>query len=133
VIIEYKDLVPVPAKISLDDQEFTLRAFDLAAQVWAYNEFATPENKDGVENLSERINDIKDTDCILKCTWHLMNRKTHFGTYEKFVTCVDKHDEKWTKIMEFYQAFVKTLGVSQPKLEEIAEEMQVKKPLAAGN
>ena len=133
VVIEYKDLVPLPAKIVLDDSEFTLRGFDLAAQVWAYNEFATPENKDGVENLSNRINDIKDTECILKCTWHLMNRKSHFGTYEKFVSCIDSTENKWNKIMELYQAFVKTLGVSQPKLEELAEELQIKKHSAAGN
>jgi hypothetical protein len=132
--MEYHELNPSDAKFELDGEEFTIRAFDLAAQVWCYNEFATPENKDGITVLSERISDFKDADAVLRLTWHLLRRKTYFGNYSTFLNAVEKEktdNNFWNKIMEIYGAIVKTLGVSQPQLAEIKQEMELKKSLAA--
>lgn len=130
--ITYQELNPSDAIVEIDNREFTLRAFDLTAQVWAYNHFATPENKDGMTVLANRIADINDADAVLQLTWHLLKRKVYFGNYDAFVKAIDDHKGgKWTKIMDLYGAVVKTLGVSQPQLEEIQEELELKKSTAA--
>ncbi len=132
--MKYHELNPTSAKFELDNQEFTLRAFDLQAQVWAYNEFATEENKDGIEVLSNRISDIKDADCYLRVAWHLMRRKVYFGTYTNFLNKIQveyKGDRYWDKVVEIYKCVVKTLGVSQPHIEELEEDLELKKSLAA--
>lgn len=132
--MKFNELNPTDAKIEIDDREFSLRAFDLAAQVWCYNEFATESNPDGMAVLSERIQDMKDADAILKLTWHLLKRKTYFKNYNNFLKIIESENKKnnyWNKIMELYQAVVVTLGVSQPQLEELQQDLELKKSLAA--
>ena len=130
--MKYQDLNPTEAVFELCDQEFTIGKFSLIAQTWAYNEFATQDEPNGVNVLANGIADMSNSEPLLKCVWFLMRRKHFFGTYENFVEEIDKlKDEKWAKIMELYTAFVQTLGVSQPDLEEIHEELELKKSLAA--
>ena len=130
--MKYQDLNPTEATFKLCDQEFTIGKFSLIAQTWAYNEFATTEEPNGVNVLAQQIADINNSECLLKCVWFLMRRKHFFGSYENFVSKIeDLGDGKWAKIMELYTAFVQTLGVSQPDLEEIQEELELKKSLAA--
>lgn len=132
--IKYEDLNPVCSSFRFQGKDFELRPFDLAAQVWAHNEFATKENKNGVEVLSQRIQDTTDFEPLLKCAWHLLKRKRHFGFYDEFVKQIDKGDDESDKIKilgEIYRAFVETLGVSQPQLDTIEEELELKKPKAA--
>ena len=134
--INYEDLHPVSASFRFKKHEYYLRPFDLAAQVWAHSEFATPENSNGVEVLSTRIQDLTDFEPVLKCAWHLLKRKRHFGFYSEFVNQIEAGDDDSDKIKligDIYTAFVKTLGVSQPQLDNIREELELKKPSAAGS
>jgi len=130
--LEFQDLKPVEATIVVDNNEFTLRPFDLTAQAWALNFFATEENTNGMAILTQRLANNNDIEAILKVAWYLLKSKPHFGTYEKFVKKIDKEDHKWTRVMEIQKAIVYTMGVSQPKLEEFEEEIELKKLSAAG-
>lgn len=133
--MNYHELKPQEASIKVGGKDYNLRPFDLAAQVWAYNFFSTEKEKDGMKILADRISDIRDADCILNLTWHLLRRKVDFGSYDNFVKAVEKDQEqgKWNLIVSFYQAVVKTLGASQPDIEELKEEIELKKSLAAGD
>ena len=131
--IQYHDLKPTESIIRLAGREYYLRPFDLTAQVWAYNFFSTPEKKDGVAVLAERLADMNDIEPILRTTWHLLRSKYDFGTYDAFVKKVDAVGQhKFKKISEFYVAVVQTLGVSQPHIEDLKEELELKKSIAAG-
>jgi len=132
--ISYQDLNPVCASFRFNDNDYELRPFDLAAQVWAHTEFATDDNKNGVDVLSTRIQDLSDFEPILKCAWHLLKRKRHFGFYDEFVSQISKGDiaSNQSKLIgDIYNAFVKTLGVSQPQLDQIKEDLELKKHNAA--
>ena len=131
--IAYEDLNPVNASFRFNSKEYELRPFDLAAQVWARNEFATDAEPNGVEILSKRIQDMTDFEPILKCAWHLLKRKRDFGFYDEFVKQIGKGDDDNKEVALIgliYKAFVKTLGVSQPQLDSIADELELKKQSA---
>lgn len=131
--MEYHDLKPVESTVIVDSKELTLRPFDLSAQVWAYNFFATKDNPDGMRVLAQRISDIRDAEAVLRLTWHLLKEKQFFLSYENFVDKIDKDSKgKWVRVVELYKAVVKTLGVSQPQIDEIQEELELKKSIAAG-
>jgi len=130
--IAYHELKPQESQIQLNEVNFILRPFDLSAQVWAYNHFATPEKPNGVEILSERIQDINDFGAVLDTTWHLLKDKAHFhNNQDNFNRAVDTLKHKYSKAMEFRQAIVQCLGVSQPKLDEIQGDIELKKSLTA--
>ena len=120
--LEFQDLKPVEATIVVDKNEFTLRPFDLSAQVWALNFFATKENTNGMAILTKRLTNNNDIDAILKVAWYLLTNKSYFGTYEGFVKKIDRSTHKWTRVMEIQKAIVYTMGVSQPMLEEFEED-----------
>ena len=130
--LEIQDLKPTEATIVVDKNEFTLRPFDLSAQVWALNFFATEGKTDGMKVLAERLKNNNDIDAILKVAWYLLKNKLYFGTYESFVKKIDRESHKWTRVMEIQKAIVYTMGISQPKLEEFEEEIELKKRLAVG-
>ena len=134
--IKYEDLNPICASFTFHNKEYELRPFDLAAQVWAHTTFATEENENGVEVLSALVKDMKNFDPLFKCAWHLLKRKRDFGFYEEFVKQIGKGDDNSdsTKLIgDIYKAFVKCLGVSQPQLDQIADELELKKHLPVGS
>lgn len=132
--IQYHELKPIESEIEIDSIKFKLRPFDLSAQVWAYNHFATAENTDGISVLSERIQDIKDVGAVIDVVWHLLKNKYHFNNSQKiFNKTIDNQQYKYTKTMEFRAAIVQCLGVSQPMIDEMKGELELKKSSAAVN
>jgi len=132
--IKYEDLNPRHSSFTLNNKDYEIRPFDLAAQVWARNEFATSDNKDGIVVLTELIQDMNNPMPLFKCVWHLLKRKRDFGFYEEFVKAIEKGDndsDKFKIMSEMWSAFLETLGLSQPQLESIREEMELKKSQAA--
>lgn len=128
--ISYKDLNPTQSSFVLNEKEYFLRPFDLAARVWADDYFATPEQKSGLVVLSEKIQDMKSFETLFRCCWHLLKRKRDFGYYENFVKAIEEGDDKKSSqvlIADLYKAFVYTLGVSEPMLAKFEEEIEVKK------
>lgn len=134
--ISYKDLNPTESSFTLNGVEYFLRPFDLVARVWASDYFATPENKEGLYVLSELVQDFSSFEAIYRCAWHLLKRKRDFDTYENFVKAIEAGDEardQVTVTSDIYNAFVKTLGVSEPQMEKYREDMEIKKQSAGAN
>ena len=76
--VKIEDLNPIEAIINLNNKDYTLRKFDLLARTWAYNEFSSNDNKDGLMVLSEKIKEVEsgNFEPLLKVCWHL-----HFLLY----------------------------------------------------
>jgi len=134
--IAYKDLKPSDATFVMNKKEYELRPFDLTAQVWASEFFATKEQPNGLITLSEKIADFGNFSALYNCIWHLLKRKRDFNHFSSFLSQVEKGDEDKDSTGltgDMYRAFVKTLGVSQPQLENIQEELELKKQSTAVN
>lgn len=134
--ISYKDLNPTESSFTLNGVEYFLRPFDLVARVWASDYFANPENKEGLQVLSDLVQDLSSFDAVYRCAWHLLKRKRDFGNYEAFVSAIEKGDESKNQNVitgEIYNAFVKTLGVSEPQMEKYREDIEIKKQSAGAN
>lgn len=134
--IPFHDLNPVHLSFKLNKKTYELRPFDLTAQVWARCEFATKEQPDGLVVLTGLIQDMNNFEPLFKCVWHLLKRKRDFGYFEEFVSQIDKGDDdsdKGTLIGQLYLIFTKSLQISQPDMEDIEEDLELKKSLTAGS
>jgi len=134
--ISYKDLNPTEASFILNKTEYFLRPFDLVARVWASDYFATKENQEGLYALSELVQDLSSFEAVYRCTWHLLKRKRDFGTYEDFIKAIELGDDTNDQVnvtAQIYNAFVKTLGVSEPQMEKYREDIDLKKQSAGAN
>ena len=130
--INYSDLNPTESEIELNSVTFQLRPFDLTAQTWAFNHFATADEKNGLTVLTTRIQDVNDFDALLDTIWHLLKGKMHFNnSKESFFKAVEKLDHKYIKSMEMRTALNECLGVSQPMIEEFKGDIELKKSLTA--
>ncbi len=131
--VKIQDLNPIEATIKLNDTEYTLRKFDLLARSWAHTEFSTNENQDALGALADNMKNIlesNDYTPLLKVCWHLLKRKRDFKTYELFVSAVEKGDDENSTVMklgELLMAFNKTLGLSELSMDEIKEDIELKK------
>lgn len=129
--ISYNDLNPIDTKVYINEQEFTLGKFSLLAQCWADQEFATEDEPSGVMALSKVIQDWTKPDPILRLSWYLLKEKSQFNNeYEQYIDFIDNKKIKWINIKNIFQAVVRTIGVSQPQIDEIEEELELKKSLA---
>ena len=131
--IHYSDLVPGKSKIELKGKSYVLRPFNLLAQAWAYSEFSTKECEDGLTVLSNRLQDIQDFEASIRTVHFLLEDKKSFPTYEDFFKAIEEDTDgnMYKKIIEIYNALVDTIGISQPKMEEIQNEIDLKKSEAA--
>lgn len=126
--IKYQDLNPTEASFILNKKEYYLRPFDLAARVWAEDAFATKENKSGLMELSELVQDMTSFTAVYKCVWHLLKRKRDFGFFDNFLKAIGDDDNgEHLTTKGIYDAFVKTLGVSEPQIEDMKDELELKK------
>jgi hypothetical protein len=132
--ISYDELNPIDAEVIINNKTFTLGRFNLLAQCWANKEFSTEENKNGLENLSKNIQDWRQPEPLLKLSWYLLKEKSIFNaSYEEFVNFVDNKNSKWNNIKNIFESVVKTIGVSQPQIDDMAEEIELKKSSAVEN
>ena len=135
--VDYQELNPASLEIGLNSVTFKLSSFNLYAQSWASNFFMTKMVEDehgnkrpnGLQVLSERIQDIDDFPAILETTWYLLKKKKHFNdNKEFFFEAVEKlGNEKYLKAMEFRIALNACLGASQPKNEDVKGDFELKK------
>jgi len=125
--IQYHELNPRRSKIILNDKEYYLRPFDLAAQVWCYEEFKTETEPNGIVALTKRLEDVQDIAAYTKVVFHLLEDKKDFGIYANFINEIEKNG-KYSKTIELYNALVESLGVSQPQIDKIKKELELKKP-----
>jgi len=133
--ISYSDLKPAKAIFKLGLNEYTLRPFDLTAQVWASDYWKTEAQHNGLLVLTERLRSIEDVEAITKTCWYLLENKQQFDRkYTEFLKTIEKGDpengNKWLLIADLFKALSKTLGVSQPDLEEFQEDLELKKSSA---
>ena len=132
--IPFYELNPTCLSFKLNGNEYEIRPFDLTAQVWARCEFATKDESDGLVVLSELIQDMNNFDPLLKSIWHLLKRKRDFGFYEEFVLRIDKGDKDSNKVKilsNLYVIFTNALQLSQPNMNDIEEDLDLKKSLTA--
>lgn len=132
--MNYHELNPPNQSIRIDGKDFELRPFDLTAQSWAYYHFSSDQVKDGMLVLSKRIQDIRDAECYLQVAWHLLIRKEYFqGDYSNFVKTIEKNKEdRWNNLTSIYKSVALTIASSQPNFEDMKDDLEIKKPRAAG-
>jgi len=133
--ISYSDLKPAKAIFRIGLNEYTLRAFDLTAQVWASDYWKSESENNGLVVLSKRLEQIEDVEAITKTCWYLLENKHLFeNKYTEFLNVIEKGDaengNKWLLIADLFRALSQTLGVSQPDLEEFQEDLELKKSKA---
>lgn len=124
-----KDFNPRPSYIVMNGKRYELKPFGAAVHVWAYAEFATKENRNGIEVLSERLRDIQDMSATLQVVYYLLKDKNEWPTYERFAEQVMLLKHPYTKIIEFYHALQECIGHSQPEAPS-EEERELKKSVA---
>ena len=121
--VSINDLRPSESTFVLSGKTYTLKAFTLAAQVWANDEFSTPEQPNGLFNLSDKLQNL-DPDAVAKSCYYLLKDKSDFPTLDKFLDALGDH---YTILKVLLQPFSNCLGVSQPTEDETAEEIELKK------
>lgn len=121
--VSVNDLNPRESRFSLSGKTYELKKFSIAAQVWAADEFATDDKGNGLFVLSERLANV-DTGAIVKTCYYLLTDKTDFPTLESFV---ERLGSDHTILKVLLDPLSETLGVSQPSVDETAEEIEIKK------
>ena len=121
--VSVNDLNPRPSEFLLGGKTYELKKFSLAAQVWAHDEFATPEEKNGLTVLSQKLVEL-DPKAIAKSCYYLMKDKKDFPSEENFIDALGDH---YNVISILLEPFSRCLGVSQPTLDDTAEEVELKK------
>lgn len=125
--INIKDLNPRESTFDLAGKTYTLKKFSLAARVWVEYEFSTPQQKSGLMALSDMMRDL-DPGAFAKVSYYLLKDKSDFPTIEKFI---DALGDDVTILGVLGRPIVECFGVSNPDLEDIEEDLELKKPKAA--
>ncbi len=121
--ISINDLNPRPSKFILSGKTYEMKKFSLSAQVWAHDEFATDEEKNGLTALSQKLVEL-DPSAIAKSCYFLLKDKTDFPCEENFIDALGDH---YNTVNILLEPFSRCLGVSQPSEEETADEVELKK------
>jgi len=121
--VSINDLNPRESEFVLRGTTYKLKKFSLAAQVWAHDEFATAEEKNGLTVLSTKLIEL-DSGAIAKTCYFLLKDKQDFATQESFIDALGDHV---TTIQVLLAPFSACLGVSQPSDDENADEVELKK------
>ena len=127
--VALKDLKPKQSHITINNKEYALKPFTLSIRIWAENYFATPENKNGLQVLSERIGGLElnpddALDAVCRTCFKLLIDKKDFTDYENFVDKVDNYNN----LMQLYKALCECIGLGNPDLsKQEQEQLEVKK------
>lgn len=131
--VPFTDLIPKNSKIKIHNKVYKLKPFTLAVELWATDEFKTPQEPNGLQVLSNRLRDFSDKEAVFKVIYKLIIDKSDFDTYEKFIKYVEEMEQEriYIFITECYYAISDTIGLSQPVIENIEEDIELKKLKAA--
>lgn len=124
--ISINDLSPRESSFELCGNTYHLKKFALAAQVWAHDEFATEDEKNGLTVLSQALIELEPS-ILLKMCYYLLKDKKDFPTLEVFINAFEDHH---TVLAVLLKPFSECLGVSQPD-EATEDEVELKKSRAA--
>lgn len=131
--VNYSDLRPKKSKIKLLEKTYILKPFSIGVETWAYYEFQTKDERNGMNVLSERLRDFNDKEALLKTLHKLIIDKEDFPEYEDFLKLVETlgQEKIYLFLMEGFYSIAETIGLSQPIIENIEEELELKKLKAA--
>jgi hypothetical protein len=121
--VSINDLNPRPSKFTLAGKTYEMKKFSLAAQVWAHDEFATAEEANGLNVLSQKLVEL-DPSAIAKTCYFLLKDKTDFPNEESFIDALGDH---YSIVKILLEPFSRCLGVSQLSEDDTAEEVELKK------
>ena len=121
--VSINDLNPRESKFTLRGKDYLLKKFALSAQVWVHDEFATENENNGLQVLSQKLIDL-DSAAIAKVSYFLLKDKSDFPTLNSFIDAFEDH---FNVIEVLLKPFSECLGVSQPSDDDTAEEVELKK------
>ena len=121
--VSISDLNPRESSFELRGKTYELKKFSLAAQVWAASAFATPENSDGLANLGQAVEKV-DPVALTRVCYYLLKDKKDFPILDSFADALGTH---FVVTRTLLKPFRECLGVSQPSVDDTAEELQIKK------
>jgi len=127
--VKLTELFPKESEIVIKKKTYELKAFGVAARVWATYYFATKKEPNGMINLSNDMNAIdakperaKEVACIV--AFKLLKDKTAFEDYEDLM-----EKAGYTHLLNIYKALCECFGVSEHHISNIEKEMaEIKKP-----
>lgn len=119
--VNIRDLNPREASFTLAGKAYELKPFTLAAQVWAYDEFKTESQPNGLEGLSERMK-VLEPAAIAKVAYYLLKDKSDFPNVDKFI---DRLGDHYTTLSILIKPISEVIGISQPEITE--DELELKK------
>ncbi len=133
---ELAELNSPAIKIEICGKVLTLEKFDLFARAWAYEEFATDKEPDGLIALAKRLElktVIHDINAIAKPIYFLIKEKDIVGTYDDFIKLIDKDKRHSALLIKylFEEGLNKSLKISEPSKDELEEDDELKKSAAA--
>lgn len=117
------ELNPRPSKFMLAGEAYELKKFSLAAQVWANDEFKVEGNDNGLAVLAARIERL-DPSAIAQTCYYLLKDKSSFPVVGNFIDAMGDHNNVLSILLK---PLSDCLGVSQPTVDETAEEVELKK------
>ena len=123
---ELKDLKPRDADIVINNKKYDVKKFSMAAQIWCYYEFGNKENKNGLHILKEKLED-GDLHASAKVIYYLLKDKSDFVDIDDFI----ERAAKFKNLEAIYKTLCKVMGYSQPEIEKIEKEVELKKYSAA--
>lgn len=127
--VELKDLKPKASKITIDGKNYELKPFTLSIRIWAEDYFKTPEQKSGIQELSNLLAGIEANpdaalDAACKTCFKLLVDKEDFGNVEKFIDKVGNYNN----LMQMYKALCECIGLGNPELSlQEQEQLEIKK------
>jgi len=132
--ISAKDLNPLPSSFLIGKKEYKMRDCDLLFEIWAHEKFSTPEETNGLIAFSRLASDLSKPKPILQAAYHLLVDDSDFANEEDFIIQIGKRagvGKKYYTLNGIYQAMARSFGLSQPLMDEIAEDQELKKQVAA--
>jgi len=125
--INLEDLRPAEATLLINGKLYLVKPFTLRARVWAMAEFATDEQHNGLDVLSEKL---KKCDFITaaRVLYELLADKTDFKTEAEFVIALSEQTGARAHEKAF-RCLTKIFGLSEPQIKQAAEEEEKKKNL----
>jgi len=125
------DLNPLNTKLVIGKKTFYLGLFDLRARVWAHERFKTSEEPNGLFALAKRLeSQWHDLPAITETVYELLLDKP--STYNKFIKLIKKSKKHNILILvDLFKALNECFVKSEPALDELEEDSELKKSRAA--
>lgn len=130
--IKIHELNPLDSYFEINDVRYELHAISLAKRIYIDNYFGTQEKGEepnGIATLKEKIQNFGNFEALSEIIFYLMKDNTKFKNAKDLLEHAEK-DNGLTTFKLMYVALCECVGLSEPQLNEMANEIETKKSRA---